>query len=292
MWRDFTTYGRAPRRFDGYFAIASAGEFARRRCASGPIPYFIDLTSDSLRTLRARLPLVWAGAVRITCSLGSIPTPDPTHGRSVAGRLRRALTLGPRAALGALRDTLLARAAATLTAPGLVVVAGRRSPGAANSRHPTLRAHNFDYDIYLKLARVTDRASPGYAVFVDQDYCFHPEFTCKESSTTITPEKYFPTVCNGLREISAALAMPVRIAAHPRASYRERPGTYFEGFQVEYGRTAELIRDSSAVSSIRKAATLCDHRRADSLLRGEVDHQGGSGARQVTGQPGWRPARC
>lgn len=247
MWRDFTDYGREPRRFGGYFAIGSARELARRRRASGPIRYFIDLTSDSLRSLRARLPLVRAGAVRITCSLGAIPTPDPTHERGIVGRFRRALALGPRAAWRALRDTALSRAAAVLAAPGLVVVAGHSSLGSTDPGGPVIPAHNFDYDIYLRLAHAGNGPVPGYAVFVDQDYCFHPEFTCKESSTIITPARYFPTVCNGLRTISAALGIPVRIAAHPRATYQQRARNYFDGFEVEYGRTAELIRDASAV---------------------------------------------
>jgi hypothetical protein len=247
MWRVFGESGRELRRFPGYHAIASARELARRRRAAGAVGYFIDLTSDRWRTLRARLSLARAGAVRVTCALGSMPAPDPIHGRGIAGRVRRAVALGPMGTLTAVRDIMFARAAALLAAPKWSVIAGSRSGDAAGAGRGTIRGHNFDYDIYLRLRCGTGAAAGRYAVFVDQDYCFHPEFTCEPSTTVITPQKYFPTICNGLRLISAALSVQVRIAAHPRATYRQRAQDYFAGFPVEYDQTAELIRDASVV---------------------------------------------
>ena len=96
MWRDFTEYGREPRRFGGYFEITSAHGLARRMRASAPMRCFIDLTSNSYRSLRARLALVHRGVERVTCALGAIPTPPRTHNRSLVGNLQRAIALGPR----------------------------------------------------------------------------------------------------------------------------------------------------------------------------------------------------
>jgi hypothetical protein len=247
MWRDFTHYGRKPKRFTGYFAISSWSELALRYRECKQIKYFIDLTGESYQSLRVKLSLARAGAARIACALGSIPEPEPSHRRGFAGRFRKALTMGPRGALRALRDRVFSKTAAAFAAPRLVVVGGRTSVHSVGSERAIIRAHNFDYDIYLKLARSGGAAAEKYAVFVDQDYCFHPEFTCEDSSTIITPGKYFPAVCSGLATISASLKMPMRIAAHPRATYRQRGMNCFEGFPVEYGRTAELIRDCSAV---------------------------------------------
>jgi hypothetical protein len=247
MWRDFMAYDRSPRRFGGYFAIASARELALRQRASGAVKYFVDLTGESYHSLRAKVPLARSGAARITCALGSIPIPEPTHSGSITGKLHKAIALGARGAFEALRDRVFSKAAAALAAPRLIVVAGSTSLTATPSERAIIQAHNFDYDIYLKLAGAADRSGDRYAVFIDQDYCFHPEFTCKESSTTITPGRYFPTVCNGLKAISAALEIQMCVAAHPRATYRQRAGNYFEEFRVEYGKTAELIRDCSVV---------------------------------------------
>jgi hypothetical protein len=41
--------------------------------------------------------------------------------------------------------------------------------------------------------------------------------------------------------------LQLRIAAHPRARYFQRHGDYFEGIPIEYGKTAELIRDCEVV---------------------------------------------
>lgn len=246
MWRDFSEYGREPRSFGGYYTIGSVRDLARRLRTSAPIRYFIDLTSESYHSLRAKLALVHHGAQRVICTLGALPAPPRTHNGSLLGSIQRAIELGPRGALGAVRDRIYARTAAALAAPSVVVVAGSTSAQLATAGCTIIQAHNFDYDIYLKVARAAP-SDGGYAVFIDQDYCFHPEFTCKESSTVITPARYFPTLCNGLRKIGAALGLPMRIAAHPRATYRQRNVNYLEDFALEYGRTGELIRDCDLV---------------------------------------------
>jgi hypothetical protein len=247
LWRMFGASGRELRHFPGYYAIGSGREVLRRRREAGRIAYCIDLTSDRWRTLRARLSLARAGAVRITCALGSMPAPDPAQGSGLTGRIRRALALGPLGTLVAVRDILFARAAALLAAPGWSVIAGTRSFDTTSSARGVIRAHNFDYDIFLRLGGRAAAPAGGYAVFIDQDYCFHPEFTCERTTTVISPQRYFPTICNGLRQISSAIGAQVKIAAHPRATYRQRPQDYFGGFPVEYDRTAELIRDSRVV---------------------------------------------
>jgi hypothetical protein len=247
MWRAFRQSGCEPWRFPGYYALGSARELARRRRASGPIRYFVDLTSDRFQTLRARLSLTHSGAVRITCALGSLPTPDSVHGKSLAGKIRAAIALGPGGTLAAARDLLCGRLAASFATAKWSVVAGSNSLQSASSYSKAIRAHNFDYDIYLRMSGGANASAGKYAVFVDQDYCFHPEFAAERSATVITPQRYFPTIRNGLRMISDALRMPVRIAGHPRATNRQRQGEYFDGFQLEFDRTAELIRDCSVV---------------------------------------------
>jgi len=98
--------------------------------------------------------------------------------------------------------------------------------------------HSFDYDIHLRHVNSTEVSRPPYAVFVDQCYCFHPDFLYQGGSFLVTAERYFPAVCAGLRVISKSLGLTVRIAAHPRATYKYLLRDYFEGFPVEYGRTA------------------------------------------------------
>ena len=154
---------------------------------------------------------------------------------------------------------VLRKLAAPLIRPGLVVAAGEVSIAAAGAKSEVLKVHSFDYDVYLRVrnaagslpeGRAGDAAASapkGYAVFVDQDLCFHPDFVRQGIPFVVTPAKYFPSLCAGLRRIAHALDLDVRIAAHPRASYLKRGIDYFEGFDVRQGGTAELIRDCRAV---------------------------------------------
>jgi hypothetical protein len=144
----------------------------------------------------------------------------------------------------ALARRLLARA----IRPGLAVVSGKNSMTAAGDTREILEVHSFDYDVYMRVARRQDEAPvPRYAVFIDQDLCFHSDFIGQGIPFVVTPERYFPAVCACLRKISEDLRLELRIAAHPRARYFQRHADYFERIPIEYGRTAELIRDCEAV---------------------------------------------
>jgi len=128
----------------------------------------------------------------------------------------------------------------------LEIVSGERSISVACNSRAILKAHSFDYDIFLRLAKFMDEPVEEYAVFVDQDPCFHSDFIYQGIPFFITPEKYFPAICRGLKEIANSLKVDVRIAAHPRASYGEGNSHYFNGFPIVCGRTAELIKNCKA----------------------------------------------
>ena len=103
-----------------------------------------------------------------------------------------------------------------------------------------------DYDLYLALKSI-EASAEEYAVFLDQDLCSHPDNIRESAQYYVTPSRYFPALCRGLRRISALLNVGLRVAAHPRSSYRHHGDDYFEGIPVEYGKTAELIRDCRLV---------------------------------------------
>jgi hypothetical protein len=247
VWRDFTSMGRRPREFPGYRTIASRRDLRRSCSMSDGHRYFIDLTGDDLQALWAKWSLMRGGAVRIICNLGTIPAADGIRQRSIAARLKSLLGKGVVGTFKWLRNALLCRLAAPLVQPGIAVVSGSKSVAAAGHIREIIKAHSFDYDIYLRLRRTSPRAAGSYAVFIDQDYCFHPEYINLGIPTLVTPEKYFPAVCAGLRSIADALKLEMRIAAHPRATYRQRGLDFFQGLPIEYGRTAELIQGCGAV---------------------------------------------
>ena len=248
-WQEFLESGGTLKPCAGYFPVTSMSQMEQRASSLPRVEYFIDLTGDGHSAIRAKLFLLQKGAKRVICATGSIPEPDRGRERGLVSRFRRALGEGFIPAVGRLASAVARRWAAPRLRPSVVVVSGEKSMAAlaAGQDGEILRAHNLDYDIYLALARSARGAAREYAVFLDQDYCFHRDFVLSPGTLWITPEKYFPAVCNGLRKISQALQVDLRIAAHPRSSYPQRVPDYFEGIPVEYGRTAELIRDSKVV---------------------------------------------
>jgi hypothetical protein len=246
VWQSYFEFGNKVREFPGYFLLASKRELAKRVSMSGEIDYFVDLTSENYQSVRAKISLMRAGAIRIVCPGGSIPTPD----RAQAGLLRRLVRViakGPSGSLKWFGTAFFQKVVAPRIATGLAIVSGEQSIAGVKHCGAIVRTHNFDYDIYLALAKSPRATSERYAVFIDQDYCFHPEYIYQSIRPLATPKKYFPALCNGLKAISDALKVQVRVAAHPRSTYQQRGVDAFAGFGVEYGRTAELIKDCEVV---------------------------------------------
>ncbi|MFZ5875367.1 MAG: hypothetical protein ACOYXU_03050 [Nitrospirota bacterium] len=239
-WKDFVESGRVLKKFPGYFSLESKRDLEERRRVANRVSHFIDLSGDNYCSLRAKHALTSLGARHIVL-VGASHNPDPEVGW--ACRLRNAFLKGPRKALPALRAAVAREIAASTIRPDLVVVTGRESFPRATRGRKMLKAHSLDYDIYLNLKRETGTSVNSYGVFIDQNYCFHSDFICGDRNFFVTPNKYFPSVRNGLETMSSALKVEVRIAAHPRASYREMAAEYFKDYPVEYGRTAPLIRD-------------------------------------------------
>jgi len=247
VWENFRESKRVLKRFSGYFPLSSRRELSDRYSKLERIEWFIDLTGDHLCSLRVRAALARRGALRVTSSTGMIPlSQDPEH-RGLLSRLRKLIAKGPVKAISLLGNVIICRLAAALTRPRLAIVSGEISIGAAAHSRETLAVHSFDYDIYLKQLSSQDVGSRPYAVFIDQDCCFHTDFLYEGGRLLTTPERYFPAICAGLRAISRALHLDVRIAAHPRASYQHMEHDYFQGYALECGRTAEMIKNSALV---------------------------------------------
>jgi hypothetical protein len=248
VWQNFAERGHSLKEFVGYFPLRSKSDLNRRLSGVTAIQYFIDLTGENFHSIRAKLALIRKGAARVVCAAGSIPLPDHGAGHGLPSRLRKIIARGPDGGWKWLTQSFFAKVVAPRIPPELAVISGTQSMKLAQPGSALIEAHNFDYDIYLELMKSVETDSGHYAVFIDQDYCFHLEFIYQGTSSVVTAERYFPVVSNGLEAISAALDLEVRIAAHPRASYeREGMEGFFRGFRIEQGRTAELIRGCRAV---------------------------------------------
>jgi hypothetical protein len=248
VWADFNHRGHDLKRFAGYFPIHGWKDLKGRLRGAATIRCFVDLTGTGFQSVRAKSALRRMGAKRIVCAVGTLPVPD-RDGTSLASKLGKALSKGPVGAWKRLSTAFFTRVVAPRIPAELAVISGTESMTLTRLRGEVIRAHNFDYDIYLELkASVTPKISDAGLVFIDQDYCFHLEFTYLGTPPVVTAERYFPAVCDALEAISASLGMHVRIAAHPRASYEQRgKERFFRAFPIECGRTAEMINECKAV---------------------------------------------
>jgi len=240
VWDNFIASGARVSDFAGYFPLISKSQLQDRFRRLRKVEYFIDLTGDNWCSVRVKMFLKRRGAKRVICATGSIPPADEGKKSSVLYRLAEQFSKGI-AAFGWLVDVVVQRLANPFIRPDLFVVAGEKSIPSSESDRKIIRAHNFDYDIYLKLTKSTSPNQGRSAVFLDQNICFHPDYKYGKLLAYATPEKYFPTICSGLRTISSGLGVSFQIAAHPRLSRQEKYIDYFEGIPVEYGKTAELI---------------------------------------------------
>jgi len=109
-----------------------------------------------------------------------------------------------------------------------------------------LWTHSTDYDIFLHLTGKNTSSYPGCAIFLDDFLPFHPDFTMINEMAPITPEEYYPKLCNFFSYLEHNFGVRIIIAAHPRSTYEKLPD-YFEGRPIIRGETAQLVKECSFV---------------------------------------------
>lgn len=247
VWLNFIGSERKCKEFESYFPMAMKSQIEHRFSKLGKIGYFIDLTPDYYYSIRVKMRLVQMGAIRVVCTIGSIPEPDDGQKCGFVYKAGKAIAKGPVGSFKWLINAIVRKVTVPFTKPSLIVVSGEKSIRSTGNNHKILKAHNLDYDVFLKLIGPKSIATREYGVFIDQDLCFHLDNIYMDVQPPVTPEEYFPTICNGIRKISDALDVNMLVAAHSRTPYRQKNLDYFEGIPVKYGKTAELISNCKFV---------------------------------------------
>jgi len=107
-------------------------------------------------------------------------------------------------------------------------------------------AHSFDYDIYMELKDTQQKTIGQYAVFIDQDFIYHPNFEFLKIKHFVTEANYYSALEAFFLDYELKTGIPVVVAVHPRSRYDLHPHLY-KGRTLNKGKTAELIRDSKLV---------------------------------------------
>ena len=108
-----------------------------------------------------------------------------------------------------------------------------------------IKAHNFDYDIFLQENQIISNKNGNYLVFLDEAGTHHPLFIRAGIEPFMKEENYFPIIDFGLDKIAKSLQLNVKIAAHPRSNYGAQQIKY--NHPIIKNKTYELIRDADVV---------------------------------------------
>ena len=106
--------------------------------------------------------------------------------------------------------------------------------------------HSWDYDRFLKESEDIRVHQKPYAVFLDQDFAYHPNYKWMGIKPHVTPQRYFKALENFFTFYEKKTDIEVVIAAHPRSNeliYSKA----FKRRKVIFGETAKLIKGSELV---------------------------------------------
>ena len=136
-------------------------------------------------------------------------------------------------------------------APASIILLGGAKSTASpsypvNKTTTRLWAHYMDYDIYLQHKTELNDSCKITGVFLDQYAPFHPDFLHMGIDFPISPDVYYPKICNFFKTLEKKMDTEIVIAAHPKSDYDNLPD-YFCGRTIIKGATARLVKESSFV---------------------------------------------
>lgn len=122
-----------------------------------------------------------------------------------------------------------------------------------NDSNYIFRTHAFDYDRYLEEESKEESGINGtkapYAVFIDQDWCGHPDKYFTGASVKVLlkrPEKFLREINDFLGKFQCQTGLDIVIAAHPRSNYNTQNNPYDVNFPI-IGETISLVREAEVV---------------------------------------------
>lgn len=132
----------------------------------------------------------------------------------------------------------------------IIILGGEKSTGCSsypvNKKTTRLWTHMPDYDIYLHDKTEINGTCKKSGVFLDEYFPLHPDFLCMGIDFPISPDNYYPKICNFFKILEKRMNTEIVIAAHPRSDYENLPD-YFCGRSIIKGKTGHLVKESSFV---------------------------------------------
>lgn len=250
VWQHFNESEHQLVAYNEYYPVMVKNDLSKLYKAHKVADYFVDLTGISLDAIRVKLYLIRAGAIRITCSSGDMPTLDIKKSRVSTGKLANFTFSTLIKVYKEVLQKIAYRLIRHYFKSGITVVSGNQSLSESQSGYTgrdIIKAHNFDFDTYLNLSKLNSIPANCNAVYIDQDLCFHPDNYYDSAAGYVTPDKYFPTICQSFESITSYTGVQIKIAAHPRSAYPSHKVKVFGDIPTEYGKTTELIYNAKFI---------------------------------------------
>ena len=252
IYEDYISSGKVIKSFSGYVNISNDEQLLELCKGISPSAYFVDHISDDLACSRVKKQVSESGAIRIAAYFGGEPLVKKRHNivslvDRINNRLHILFSMGLLSSFCWVLNWIKTQRIKASIGPTIHAISGENSIPVGLGKSDVIAAHNMDYDLYLKLNDTPKKFEGDYALFLDQDVCFHTDFLFKKEISPVTPDKYFVAITRALQIISTELKVSLSVAGHPRTNNRKIIQQYFGKIPVHFGATAELIQSCKFV---------------------------------------------
>ncbi len=204
----------------------------------------IDFLGDCANSATARIELKKRQISRAVFVQGLLPRPKASWYQRLSSLFS---SNTPRSAIRKLARRA-GRMIHQLPAPDVAMLSGSASLNDARVEGAAHRlwAHSFDYDVYLANQHQEVDGGEPYAVFLDEDMAFHPDYDHSGIEPPTTPARYYPAMNRFFDRFELANGMRVIVSAHPRSQHAPNPELW-NGRTVIQNKTASLVRSAECV---------------------------------------------
>lgn len=211
--------------------------------------YVIDFTLDTVFCNFSKLVCRLASAKIIAIRSGFLPEPVYTYATRdfTFKKISRFVSK-------ILPSWIISRLVSSYTSPEILFLGG--SPLQLSSKYlesvsKVVPFCSFDYDLYKYALRAQTKyvgLPKSYAVFLDENEVFHPDYKISGITCPTSRESYYTKLNSFFTKIETSFNLEVIIASHPRATYDEKDKiNLFKGRTVIANDTAGLVKNCAFV---------------------------------------------
>ncbi len=133
--------------------------------------------------------------------------------------------------------------------PFIALLAGKKSNSIlTRMAKKTVWAASHDFNTFQKIKTHKSINLPrDYFVFLDECLAQGLDWSTLNMSVPVTPELYFSHLNNYFQKVEKEYSLPVVIAGHPNTANDNSYSKNFNGREIFYGKTAELVLHSRSV---------------------------------------------